>query len=35
MMGICSDEVRLPLIPLNAEEKAALKAELEKVGLVC
>lgn len=35
MMGICSDEVRLPLIPLNDEEKAALKAELEKVGLVC
>ncbi len=35
MMGICSDEVRLPLVPLNAEEKAALKAELEKVGLVC
>lgn len=35
MMGICSDEVRLPLIPLNDEEKAALRAELEKVGLVC
>ena len=34
MMGICSDEVRLPLIPLNAEEKAALKAEMKKVGLV-
>ena len=35
MMDICSDEVRLPLIPLNDEEKAALRAELEKVGLVC
>ena len=35
LMGRMTDEVRLPLIPLNDEEKAALKAELEKVGLVC
>lgn len=34
MMGMFSDEVRLPLIPLNENEKAALKAELEKAGLL-
>lgn len=35
MLGICSDEVRLPLIPLNESEKAALKAEMQKAGLLC
>lgn len=35
MMGMFSDEVRLPLIPLNESEKAALKAEMEKAGIVC
>lgn len=35
MLGMCSDEVRLPLIPLNESEKAALKAEMEKAGIVC
>ena len=34
MMGMCTDEVRLPLIALNESEKAALKAEMEKVGLL-
>lgn len=34
MMGMCTDEVRLPLIALNGSEKAALKAEMEKVGLL-
>ncbi len=35
MLGLCGDEVRLPLIPLNESEKAALKAEMEKAGLLC
>ncbi len=35
MLGLCSDEVRLPLIPLNESEKSALKAEMEKAGLLC
>ena len=35
MLGICSDEVRLPLIPLNESEKAALKAEMQKARLLC
>ncbi len=35
MMGLCSDEVRLPLVPLNESEKAFLKAEMEKAGIVC
>lgn len=35
MLGMCSDEVRLPLIPLNESEKAALKAELQKAGFAC
>lgn len=34
MMGMCTDEVRLPLIALNESEKAALKAEMKKVGLL-
>lgn len=34
LMGMCTDEVRLPLIALNESEKAALKAEMEKVGLL-
>lgn len=34
LMGMCTDEVRLPLIALNGSEKAALKAEMEKVGLL-
>ena len=34
LMGMCTDEVRLPLIALNESEKAAFKAEMEKVGLL-
>ncbi len=35
MLSMCGDEVRLPLIPLNESEKAALKAEMQKAGIEC
>ena len=35
MMGICQNEVRLPLIPMSEKNEQRLKNELQKVGLIC
>lgn len=35
MLNMCEEDVRLPLIPLNESEKAALKAEMQKAGIEC
>ncbi|WP_066707850.1 4-hydroxy-tetrahydrodipicolinate synthase [Celeribacter ethanolicus] len=34
LLGLCSDEVRLPLTPLSDETKAAIKAAMEHAGLL-
>ena len=34
MMGVCSDEMRLPLCRMGRENRHALHAELEKLGLL-
>lgn len=35
MLGICENEVRLPLVPLSPEHEAQLKEEMRKAGLLC
>ncbi len=35
MMGLCANEVRLPLVPLQPENEQMLKRELEKAGIRC
>ncbi|MBR6185684.1 MAG: 4-hydroxy-tetrahydrodipicolinate synthase [Clostridia bacterium] len=35
MMGLCESEVRLPLTAASEKTKELLKAELQKVGLLC
>ncbi len=35
MMGLCENEVRLPLVPLSAENEQKLKTEMQKAGLIC
>jgi 4-hydroxy-tetrahydrodipicolinate synthase len=34
LLGLCSDEVRLPLTPLSDDTKAAIKAAMEHAGLL-
>lgn len=34
MMNICSDEVRLPLVPIGETVRSALQKELEKIGMI-
>ena len=34
LMGLCTDEVRLPLVPPRAETKARIRAVLESMGLL-
>ena len=33
MLGLASDRMRLPLVPADAEQRAAVKAALEGIGL--
>ena len=33
-LGLCSDEMRLPMVPISAQSKAKVDAALEAVGLV-
>ena len=35
MMGLCENEVRLPLIPLSPKNTEKLKQEMQKAGLIC
>lgn len=35
MMGLCKNELRLPLIPLSLENECRLKHEMQKAGLIC
>ena len=35
MMGLCENEVRLPLIPLSQKSTEKLKQEMQKAGLIC
>jgi 4-hydroxy-tetrahydrodipicolinate synthase len=34
LLGLCGDEVRLPLAPIAAETKARVKAALKGAGLL-
>lgn len=35
MMGLCENEVRLPLIPMSGDRAEILKQEMKKAGLLC
>ena len=35
MMGLCENEVRLPLVPLSRENERKLRCEMQKAGLIC
>ena len=35
MMGLCENEVRLPLIPLSPKNTEKLAQEMQKAGLIC
>ena len=35
MMGLCGEEVRLPLVPMGEKTKEKLRAEMQKAGLIC
>lgn len=35
MMGLCENEVWLPLVPMGEANKEKLKEEMQKVGLIC
>ena len=35
MMGLCENEVRLPLVPLSPANEQKLKTEMRKAGLIC
>ena len=35
MMGLCENEVRLPLVPLSPKNTEKLKEEMQKAGLIC
>jgi 4-hydroxy-tetrahydrodipicolinate synthase len=35
MMGLCENEVRLPLVPLSPANEEKLKTEMQKAGLIC
>ena len=34
LMGLCKNEVRLPLVPMSREKKAKMKEEMQKAGLL-
>jgi len=33
MLGLCEDRLRLPLVPADAEQRAAIKAGLDAAGV--
>lgn len=33
MVGLCSERMRLPLVPLDEDGRAVVRAALERVGL--
>ncbi len=35
MMGLCENELWLPLVPMSATKEQKLKEEMQKVGLIC
>lgn len=35
MMGLCENELRLPLVPMEAGKAETLKKEMQKAGLIC
>ena len=35
MLGLCENEVRLPLVPLSPEHERTLNEEMRKAGLIC
>jgi len=35
MLGLCENEVRLPLVPMAKENEEKLKTEMQKAGLIC
>ena len=35
MMGLCDNEVRLPLVPMSEKNEQVLKTEMQKAGLIC
>lgn len=35
MMGLCANEVRLPLVPLSPQNETKLRQELQKAGWIC
>lgn len=35
MLGLCENRVRLPLVEMTAENQQKLKAEMERIGLLC
>ena len=35
MMGLCENELRLPLVPMEASKMETLKKEMQKAGLIC
>ena len=35
MMGLCQNELRLPLVPLSQENERKLRNEMQKAGLIC
>ena len=35
MLGMCKNELRLPLVPLSAEHEELLRKEMQKAGLIC
>ena len=35
MMGLCENELWLPLVPMNETKEQKLKDEMQKVGLIC
>ena len=35
MLGLCENEVRLPLVPLSSKNEQRLKDEMKKAGLLC
>ncbi len=35
MLGLCENEVRLPLVSLSPEHEKTLKEEMQKAGLIC
>ena len=35
MMGLCKNELRLPLVPMSEQNEQKLRSEMQKAGLIC